>query len=127
MSEKTPDLRERYANRTRLAGLPMPAKYRLREDGLYVIDQFPGVADMSDNQENAVPVVERPKLIDALNPPAWLKITLGILAVLAASLIGAAEMGIALPALLISIAKVVSAILVGLGITSAGVSTPEKK
>jgi hypothetical protein len=82
---------------------------------------------MADQNENKVEVVPRPKLIDMLNPPSWLKVVLGILAVLAASLIGAVEMGIVLPALLVSIAKVVSAILVGLGITSAGVSSAKSE
>lgn len=83
------------------------------------------MSDPASEKDPVVPV-PRPKLIDALNPPAWVKVALSILAVLCAALVGLPAAGIALPPVVVTIAGVISSLLVGLGIVSSGVSAAPK-
>lgn len=124
------DIRNRYKDKTRLGAEPLrgATKYRTRADGLIVVDEFGGVADMSDDKKNDVPVVPRPGLIDLLNPPTWVKLALGVLLMVVVSVIGTAESGtIALGSGVLLALKIVSGILSALGITSAGVTAAQKK
>lgn len=79
------------------------------------------MSDPANAEKDPIIPVPKPKLIDALNPPAWVKVALSILAVACASLPAMAAAGIVLPPALVTIGGVISSLLVGLGIVSNGV------
>lgn len=71
---------------------------------------------MADDNKNNVPVVERPPS-PALEIAKKVAIVLGLVA---AAIVGAASSGVALPAILVTIANALLAILVPLGLASPG-------
>lgn len=122
-SPKDPfDIRKRYVNRTRLSLVPSPTtQFKTRADGLLEPILGPIMSDPASDKDPIIPV-PKPRLIDALNPPAWVKVALSILAVACASLPAMAAAGITLPPVLVTISGIVTSLLVGLGIVSNGVA-----
>lgn len=124
------DIRARYLNRNRISASPSLStvtKYVTTADGLQKPILGAIMSDPANEVKDPIVPVPRPKLIDALNPPAWVKVSLSILAVLCAALVGLPAAGIALPPAVVTIAGVISSLLVGLGIVSSGVSAAPPK
>lgn len=80
------------------------------------------MSDPANTEKDPINPVPRPKLIDMLNPAPWVKVLLSILAVLCAALPSMAAAGVVLPPILVTIAGLISALLVALGIVSTGVA-----